>query len=209
MARRPTHSTDEYVEASLRYIDEHGLATFTIRTLGESLGVDPTAVYRHFPSVNDLAGAVLDRIFVEVAERPVVGDTPRQRLISLLTNVHEVFYAHPNVLGILVTSSGQTPYSNQVSAQFIDLLTELGLKGAVLVKGHRILESYVVGSHLFDLGGAPDHLTSRRARLRAIDRLVLDQNLPDTETVERINREAFAAGLEALVDYCETLAEKH
>jgi AcrR family transcriptional regulator len=206
MARRPTHTNDDYVDASLRYIDEHGLSTFTIRTLGESLGVDPTAVYRHFPSVADLAVAVLDRIFVEVVERPVVGDTPSQRLVSLLTNVHEVFYAHPNVLGILVTSNGQTPNSNQVSAQFIDLLAELGLKGEALVKGHRILESYVAGSHIFDLGGAPDHLTSRRARLRSIDRLVLDQHLPDTDTVERINREAFAAGLEALVGYCATLA---
>ena len=39
---------DSIVETSIRLIEESGSDRFTLRRLGEALGADPTAIYRHF-----------------------------------------------------------------------------------------------------------------------------------------------------------------
>jgi len=196
----------DYVEAALAYVDEHGASHLTARSLGDVLGVDPTAVYRHFESLAELANAVVDHVFGLILEVPLRGRTPRARLAQRIANVHEVLYEHPNAVGLMLTGSGLTPNANRITAEAIDLLSELGLSGQDLVVCHQMLESHIVGTHLFDLGGSPHHLVGRRTRLRAVDHPVLDRQYPDDASVETINRKAFAASIEALLDYCEARA---
>lgn len=47
-----------FIDAAARFIDEHGEPEFTLRTLGEALGVDQSAVYRHFRDRAELVDAV-------------------------------------------------------------------------------------------------------------------------------------------------------
>src|SRR5919108_3233672 len=63
-ARHPRHSlTDQRILAeALALVDEAGLDALTTRALGQRLGVDPTAVYRHFRNKDELLGALADRI---------------------------------------------------------------------------------------------------------------------------------------------------
>lgn len=123
-----------------------------------------------------------------------------------IDNVHTVLYGHPNVLALLMTGTGLTPNANRITAEAINLLGEMGLSGQDLVVCHQMLESHTVGTHLFDLGGSPYHLQGRRMRLRAVDHPVLDRHYPDDATVDVVNRKAFAASIEALLDYCESRA---
>ena len=51
--------------ASLRLLDEHGTRGFSMPLLGRELGADPSAVYRHFASKDDLILAITDRLIVE------------------------------------------------------------------------------------------------------------------------------------------------
>lgn len=199
---------DDYVAAALECVDEQGAAGLTAKTLGEKLGLDPTAVYRHFESLSVLANAVVDRVVGLVLDVPLRGDTPRARLAHRIETVHQVFYEHPNALALLLTGTGLTPNANRMTAQAIDLLIEMGLTGQDVVVCHQMLESYIIGAHLFDLGGAPHHLTARRARFRSVDHPVLDRLYRDDNAVDTINRKSFASGIEALLDYCEGRAAK-
>ena len=47
---------------SLRLLDTGGVAGFSMPKLGRALGADPTAVYRHFASKDDLVLAIADRL---------------------------------------------------------------------------------------------------------------------------------------------------
>jgi AcrR family transcriptional regulator len=55
----------EYVRVAMEFVEEHGLGQLTMRALGEQLGVDPTAVYRHFPSKEVMIEAMLDQMMAE------------------------------------------------------------------------------------------------------------------------------------------------
>lgn len=197
---------DDFVTAALEYIDLHGAAGLTARTLGESMAVDPTALYRHFPGMDELAGAVLDRLFGEMLQAPVPEGSPRARLRAHMMNVHNAFYRHPNVLGLILSSRGNNPNGDELSLRGLEFLRELGLRGYDLALCHQMLESYIIGTHLFDLGGAPYHLEVRRQRRRRLDDPDIDQSTPTNESVNILNRAAFEAGADALLDFCEARA---
>ena len=52
--RRARLTPDLIVRESLRLLDQDGVAGFSLPKLGVALGADPTAVYRHFSSKDDL-----------------------------------------------------------------------------------------------------------------------------------------------------------
>jgi AcrR family transcriptional regulator len=53
------------VAASLRLLDEHGTRGFSMPALGRALGADPSAVYRHFASKDELVLAITDRLIAD------------------------------------------------------------------------------------------------------------------------------------------------
>src|SRR5690348_17626429 len=63
--RRGTLTPDRIVTESLRLLDTGGVAGFSMPKLGRALGADPTAVYRHFASKDDLVLAIADRLIEE------------------------------------------------------------------------------------------------------------------------------------------------
>ena len=64
------HRRDDVVARALSVLDDHGLADLTMRRLGTELGVQPSAVYHHFPSKQVLLAAVADEILARGA-RPL------------------------------------------------------------------------------------------------------------------------------------------
>jgi hypothetical protein len=154
--------------------------------------------------MEDLYGAMLDRLFGEIVDRPIPKGTPRARLRAHAMNAHHVFYEHPNVLGLMLSSRGDSPNADRLARLALQLLRDLGLTGQRLVLCHQMLESYVAGTHVYDLGGAPHHLEVRRQRRRRIDDVDIDRSTPTVESVDTLNRNAFTTGLDVLLDFCES-----
>lgn len=71
-ARPVRHSRDDVVTAALGILDRHGLPDLTMRRLGATLDVQPSALYWHFANKQTLLASIADRI-VERA-RPVSRD---------------------------------------------------------------------------------------------------------------------------------------
>ncbi|MFZ9629046.1 MAG: TetR/AcrR family transcriptional regulator [Ilumatobacteraceae bacterium] len=194
---------EAFIRAATEIVEESGMQAYTARTLAERLGVDPTAVYRYFPSVESVLAAVVDELIFGV-EAPSTG-TPREQIEALLLGVHERFWAHPNLVPLLVSARDPLPNGATLSAAFVTMLERLGLHGDDLVLCHRMLESALIGTHSFDLGAAPMHLETRRARMRGIDNPDLDRALPTLTAVAELNQRAFRTSITVLLDYCETL----
>src|SRR5437870_655038 len=77
--RRGSLSQEMIVKESLRLLDEEGTDGFSLPKLGRALGADPTAVYRHFASKDDLVLAIADHLIEEaltgVSSQPCWVDT--------------------------------------------------------------------------------------------------------------------------------------
>ncbi|MHC5796299.1 TetR family transcriptional regulator [Lacisediminihabitans sp. FW035] len=73
-ARSVRHTRDDVVSAALGILDTHGLPDLTMRRLGATLDVQPSALYWHFANKQTLLASIADRI-VERA-RPVPHNGP-------------------------------------------------------------------------------------------------------------------------------------
>ncbi|WP_432478902.1 TetR/AcrR family transcriptional regulator C-terminal domain-containing protein [Nocardioides sp. GXQ0305] len=68
------HRRDDVVDRALRVLDDHGLADLTMRRLGSELGLQPSALYHHFPSKQVLLAAVADKILARGARAVPAGE---------------------------------------------------------------------------------------------------------------------------------------
>jgi AcrR family transcriptional regulator len=196
---------ETFVRAAFEIADDGGLSALTMRALGDRLGVDPTAVYRHFPSRERLIDAMLDHILADAARDPGTNLGPRDRIITLATNVRRAFRAHPSVTGAMATATGDFPSGLTITRQMISALREMGLRGENLVRMYQSFEGYILGSSVFDTGGYPETFQIRQARYRFLEQAEFTDVAISPENVERVTEEAYRGTIEFLLDRCEQL----
>jgi AcrR family transcriptional regulator len=191
----------------LEFVDEHGLPALTMRALGEKMGLDPTAAYRHFPKKEDLIDAMLNSILGDALTRlSENAKSPREDMYATVMAVRTEFEAHPNLTPSFATSMGNIPNGLLLSQAMIKRLKAMNLQGDSLVRCYQMMEGYIMGASVFDTGGAPDTFTIRQSRYRYFNDPDFDKIARTTEEVRRITNEGFASGINVMLDYCESLA---
>jgi len=125
--RRPKLDRDVFVNAAIRIASRREPDGLTTRVLGAELGVDRTAVWRHFTDKDALLRAVGDRLLEMATERVDLTADPRTRLRQLANATADIFTAHPHVaseLSLLGTSGPGELASIEI---MLAALTEIGL----------------------------------------------------------------------------------
>ena len=186
--------------AGIEFADEHGLDSLTLRELGRVMGTSATAVYRYFPDKESLYSAMRDTLLgAAVAAIDLEGD-PRSVLIGLARGFRDQTRAHPCLGPLMVLAQLEGPAANAVPILVGSALLRSGIPESQLSLAYRQLESFVVGTTVFDFSGAPHHLSDRRRRLSAASELGFDTVFDCEAAVDAINEEAFTATLEVLLD---------
>lgn len=197
----------DFVEAATKYVDENDLNALTMRVLGDLLGVDATACYRHFRSKGALLAAMVDALFLSILEAVPETGTPRERLETQMLASRQAFVAHPQLVAAIAMSEGDTPAALLLMQSAIANLTEMGLSGDNLVRGYQTIESYAIGASVFDMSRAPDNMSIRRVRYRFLDNPAFDSVARTEKSVAESTEAAYALGMHALIDYVESLAD--
>ncbi len=81
------------LDAAIAILDEYGLADLTMRRLATSLGVQPGALYWHFPNKQSLLGAVADRL-LEPVDAPLEAATWDDQLARLAHRLRDALLSH-------------------------------------------------------------------------------------------------------------------
>ena len=193
----------------MKHVDAHGLAALSMRALGAELGVDATALYRHFPNKDSLVEGMVDRMLGEALEaHDAAGKSPREKVIDLVFAMREAFARHPDIGLALIGGEGKSVNGYTISVNLARYLTEMGLKGADLVRMYQTIEGYGVGCCVQDYTGSPHNFSIRRARYRMFEVPEFDEVARSEESVAQITDEAFRDGLNAILDLCDSLARK-
>lgn len=197
---------ESLVAASLSLIDERGYEAFSLRQLGESLGVHATAVYRHFSSKDEL----LESVLAYMLEQENVGipdnGTPRERILSLLRSLRRAFSKHPQLALPNLTLQDEQATSVMVTT-VLNLLTEMGLEGETLVAAYQILETFNVGTNAYDWGNFPDGLEARRRGRRLSGHPAFDDPSRSLSSMQALNDRSFEMAAEILLDGFERLGQ--
>src|SRR3954469_22386216 len=93
--RRGFLTAGRIVEESLRLLDAGGVTGFSMPKLGRALGADPTAVYRHFASKDDLVLAIADRLIQEAMDGLPAHDCWGGTIIDSTRRLRRTYLAHP------------------------------------------------------------------------------------------------------------------
>ncbi|GAA5034888.1 TetR/AcrR family transcriptional regulator [Microbacterium fluvii] len=124
-----------------------GVSTISFRDLGAELGVDPTAVYRHFRNKEELMAALLDDL-ADRAMQHVTADPAawRDRLRELATGTLTEFERYPaiGVEAIVLTTGG--PAEHRAIEFMLDAFTRAGLTGDELVRHYAVLAAHVLST---------------------------------------------------------------
>jgi len=192
------------VDAGLAIASEPGAQSVTVRQLGTRLGTDPTAIYRHFRSKDDLMRALLDRLMGLSLERVTAPPTQwRTYLTEVGENTLEVFLEYPVIGGEAMRLSSEGPWELAHIEGILTAFTEAGLEGEALTRYYGILSGFMLS---FCSGLVRGRQTPEDDRHDAA--LWIDHSLPTESTtyphVSRARRE-----LEAMKDreiYASALA---
>lgn len=136
------------MQAAGRVLAEDGLGKLTMRRIGTELGADPTAVYRHFRSKDELVTELADRAFLSVPE-PDPALPWQERLRELARRVLELYRSNPDFAIQLSHQDDDTPGLRRLAELSLEILAEAGLDPRERAIVDQLLVNYVVGSGLF------------------------------------------------------------
>lgn len=198
---RPSLQQKDFIDAGTRFLLDHPLSELTMRRLGELMGVDATACYRHFRSKADLLTAMLDSmIFAGIEAVPDSVTDPRERLVLQTVGLRRAMVANPQLAAALAMSEGQMPNALELARRSIAHLREIGLDGDRLVRAYQMIESYAMGATVFDLMAAPWNMEIRAARYEAIGDPAFVAVGRSPDAVAELTEAAFVEGIDILLD---------
>lgn len=155
-------SREVIVEAYLRVVESDGDKTVSLRRLGRELGVDATAVYRHFRHKEEILAEAADRLLEEVIENADTSGGWRDQLRSLLLALRRVYLSHPHALLALQLSPPKLENGFLNVDRCIGLLSEAGLGDEDVPIAYEALETYTIGATVFDGQATPESLAAWR-----------------------------------------------
>ena len=197
-------SREQFVRVAIDFVEKHSMSEFTLRAIGDELGVNNTAVYRYFPNKESLLDAMLDSVLAEIAAQPDPdGATPRECIVEMLSNVRLAFQNHSHLSATYVSASGAFPSGLILTRRISAHLSSMGLRGDALVRTYQMLEGYTLGTSVFDAGGAPDTWTIRQERYRYVNSPDFDDAARDPERVREIANEGFMRAISLILDDAE------
>lgn len=211
MARSKNPLTpNDYVVAAVKFVDARGLSSMTMRALGDEMGVDATALYRHFPNKESLIDAMIDWFLGEALALSETSNalTPRERIVLQAKALRKTFEKYPDIGLAIVHSEGASLNGFLYSRRGIEYLRELGLSGRNLVACYQAMESFIMGSCVHDFSGSPHNMDVRRARYRYFEVEEFDENSRSATGVRQITEDGFDIAINAILDRFETLAGK-
>lgn len=143
-------SVDAIVAAAWELSHGGDTEAVSLRELGATLGVHPTAIYRHFRDKHELMSAVADRTLEGVAEAADGVPDPAAAIAAVMHALRGTLLAHPAAARVL--AEGPTRRSNEVALteRVLGLLRALGLDDEDVVEGYHALIELTVGSAVID-----------------------------------------------------------
>jgi AcrR family transcriptional regulator len=141
---RPQLDRDTIMEAALRLSGDGSTEPLTVRRLGQELGADPTAIYRHFRDKDALVKAVLDKLVADTVAKVDPDAGWRERMTQLAHHSLRILNEHP---GIGSTAGWQTtggPGELAAIEMIIVAMNDAGLNREDVVRFYAVLSSYLI-----------------------------------------------------------------
>jgi AcrR family transcriptional regulator len=215
--RRRTLTRERVVAEALTIISSHGVDALSMRALATSLGVVPSALYRHVRNLEQLHDLVLDGVLAEV-DCTLDQSLPWTQRVKLLAHrLRTVLEGRPGIAGLLKTRDPLGPHTLALAEAFLASLNEAGLPRHETGLAFSLIYDYTLGFALSSPASVNEQRVRdpvTRKRLHAFLRSLPADGFPTLvalgESVWTDNSdERFTASLDTIIDGLETARRRH
>jgi AcrR family transcriptional regulator len=143
------------IEAAQRQAAESGLESLSSRMLATQLGVTPMALYRHVRDMDEVFGAVVDRVLGDIGT-PDPSEDWRDWLEHLAQGLHRLFQEHPAALGLFTRQPVTTPAARLRLTSATAVLTAAGFSPEDAERFYAAVHTYTIGFCALEVGRRGD-----------------------------------------------------
>src|SRR6266849_8799761 len=137
-------SRERVLRAAVAFADESGIATLSMRKLGEALGVEAMSQYNHVANKDDLIAGMVDRVFSEVG-LPSGGTEWKAAMRRRAISARAVLSCHRWAIGLMESRTSPGPATLRHHDAVIGSLREGGFSIEMAAHAFSVLDSYIYG----------------------------------------------------------------
>jgi AcrR family transcriptional regulator len=142
-------SRERILGAALELVDEHGIASLTMRGLGQALGFEAMSLYNHVANKDDVLDGILDLVLAE--SEPPAPDGEWDVAIRLsAVSVHRALVRHPWSCTLLMSPGHIRPARLRYMDQLLGRLRAAGFSAETTYNAYHVLDGYIFGFSLWE-----------------------------------------------------------
>jgi AcrR family transcriptional regulator len=191
---------ERILTSALALIDQDGLAAFSIRGLGASLGCEPMSVYHYFPSKAHLLDALVDDALASVLTDPPGAD-PIDRVRAMAHSYLALARRHPRLYPLIAVHRLNTPTGVGLIEEALALVHAVVPDDRLGAQYFRVLSYYITGAALDETAG----YANGPSAAEPVTDAYIDEHCPRLAAAARFHKpewwgSTFELGLERLLD---------
>jgi AcrR family transcriptional regulator len=140
------------LRAALALADEHGIASLSMRRLGQQLGVEAMSLYNHVANKDDILDGIVDLVVSEI-EVPASDAEWRSAMRRSAISAHDAMQRHPWANTIMI-SAGVRSARLRYMESVLRRLREAGFSPEMTHHAYHALDSHIVGFAMWQAGYA-------------------------------------------------------
>ena len=137
-------SRDGVLRQAVAVADAGGLASLTIRSLAQALGVKPMSVYHHVANKDEILDGIVDIVFGEI-DLPAVGGEWRSELAGRARSARQVLRRHPWAISLLESRTSPGPATLAHHDAVLGTLRTAGFSPELTAHAYALLDAFVYG----------------------------------------------------------------
>lgn len=189
--RQPSHSREEIIDIAFELVDAVGYDGFSMRALGDELGMSAMGVYSYFKSKDDLLRAVLHRAQEELDTSSIPGEHWADTAHRICESMRAQSLTHPHIRLMRYRIVGRWPQA--YNDDYYRIFHAQGMPDAVHTQFFRTTVSYMSGF----IDPACWNLVSEEEESNAA---IAPAKEPwELRDEERFTKEAFHEGLDIII----------
>jgi AcrR family transcriptional regulator len=142
-ARLPL-SRARVLRSAVTFADESGLASLSMRKLGEGLGVEAMSLYNHVANKDGLLDGMVDIVFSEI-ELPAGGADWKTEMRQRAESARRALSRHPWAIALMESRASPGPATLRHHDAVLGSLRAGGFSIEMAAHAYSILDSYIYG----------------------------------------------------------------